>query len=427
MKVLYIGRVFSGLESSLLSGKWSPTGVPTIYKMIEALDRSEQDVRFVLCERSARDGFWSQWPHGERADLALEGLANPVTVLAQKKPANSLAGRLRDKLALIAQLFQVASEIRSFDPDLVYVDRSNVLSAALAARWFRKPVILRVMGIYPSMWEIVKGRSLVTRLERWAFRSPFAFALCTQDGTGGETWMKAALAPRVSRAAILNGVELAPDTGQPLPQQLKDLPKDRLIVMFIGRLEDIKGWREFVEGVLRVSSATRERIHAVMIGTGADKQERDELVRQSGADDMFTLIDRVAHSQIHATHKAADIYVSLNKLGNLSNANLECFRDGMCIIMPASDIERGVDVETDRLIPADAAVRLQRDRLAEELALALDRLVSDPGEIARLERTMKAAAQKCLMSWHARIDAEIELVEKLASGRDASDWVLATA
>ena len=44
MRVLYVARLFSGLETSLLRGEWAPTGVPTIYKFIERLDRTVDDV-----------------------------------------------------------------------------------------------------------------------------------------------------------------------------------------------------------------------------------------------------------------------------------------------------------------------------------------------------------------------------------------------
>ena len=40
MNIIFVTRLFSGLEKSFITKKWSPTGVPTIYKMIEALDRT---------------------------------------------------------------------------------------------------------------------------------------------------------------------------------------------------------------------------------------------------------------------------------------------------------------------------------------------------------------------------------------------------
>ena len=41
-------RFFSGLHSSLEKGVWKPEGVPTIYKIMEGLDKSKFDVEFIL-------------------------------------------------------------------------------------------------------------------------------------------------------------------------------------------------------------------------------------------------------------------------------------------------------------------------------------------------------------------------------------------
>ena len=46
-KVLYVARLFSGLEVSLSSRDWNPTGVPTIYKVINEIDK-EFNTRFIF-------------------------------------------------------------------------------------------------------------------------------------------------------------------------------------------------------------------------------------------------------------------------------------------------------------------------------------------------------------------------------------------
>ena len=44
MKILYVTRLFSGLESSFINGTWDPTGVPTIYKVIKELDEKYETI-----------------------------------------------------------------------------------------------------------------------------------------------------------------------------------------------------------------------------------------------------------------------------------------------------------------------------------------------------------------------------------------------
>ncbi len=89
MRILYVVRLFSGLEDGLRERAWRPRGVPTIYRMIEALDRSAHDVRFVFTCKDVD----SAWPHGAHQSFAVEGLTHPVTVLvggnAQGMPRKS--------------------------------------------------------------------------------------------------------------------------------------------------------------------------------------------------------------------------------------------------------------------------------------------------------------------------------------------------
>ena len=38
-KLLIILRLFTGIETSIINQKWSPTGIPTVYKFIEKADK----------------------------------------------------------------------------------------------------------------------------------------------------------------------------------------------------------------------------------------------------------------------------------------------------------------------------------------------------------------------------------------------------
>ena len=50
LKVLYICRVFSGLAKSMKEKRWQPTGVPTIYKMIEKIDKLSVSSKFIFTD-----------------------------------------------------------------------------------------------------------------------------------------------------------------------------------------------------------------------------------------------------------------------------------------------------------------------------------------------------------------------------------------
>ena len=96
--------------------------------------------------------------------------------------------------------------MRRFKPDLIYVDHANFLSAAIFSRLLHTPVVYRLMGVYPAMRAALSSRRLSQRVLRWAYRSPFALVICTQDGSGVEPWLDQALHHGIRRAVLLNGV-----------------------------------------------------------------------------------------------------------------------------------------------------------------------------------------------------------------------------
>ncbi len=414
MKMLYLCRVFTGLESSLGDGKWAPTGVPTIYKVMEGLAAGPHDVTFVLAARGIGSDYDTAWQARDDRDVELEGFPKALHVLAGEKRYPAWFGRLRGPLTTWRHVREVRRLYRSLQPDLVYVDRAHTLAGAILARRDGARVVLRAMGVYPSMWDILAGQRLMQRLERWAFRAPFAQAICTQDGSGGEYWMEQALDPQVPRRLMMNGIEHLPVAPHPDPR-LAEIPSDRTVVLFVGRLESNKGAEPFVEAILALPASHRDRIHAVIVGTGNQKKQLAAMVQGADADDRITFIDRLPHAQIREAHRRADIYVSLNRLGQLSNANLEVMSGGHCMIIPGPRPAQKIDLGTSDLIPDDAVVRIPTDdREVPALVDAIVALADDPDRRYRLAENLKAAAAKFIPSWNDRVSEELKLLESIA-------------
>ena len=300
-------------------------------------------------------------------------------------------------------------------PDIVYVDRGNLWAAGLIARFLRRPVVYRVMGVSPAMWSIANGTTLGARLQRWLLQSPFRLVLCTQDGSGGEFFLRRVLRPSVDLKLLLNGVD--PVTERMVPVW----PKDRTIVLFLGRLETIKGAEEFMQAFLRARAQRPSTLHAVVVGRGHCEATMRQHVADAHAMEDVTFTSDLRHEDAQAIFSLADVYVSLNKQGNLSNANLEAFHSGCCAIVPSSDVVTGRDVETDRLFPADTALRVSSPTDVEEISAAIVHLADNPKEReARRRRTREVAAQK-IHSWGDRIDAELALLAGVLRGDTASE------
>lgn len=416
MRVLYICRLFTGLERSLRQRRWEPTGVPTIYRMIEELDRSAGDVCFMLARKDVGRGSFSAWTEKQDYCLNIEGLCHPVNVLAgEERYPRWLGHKLRSLLRELRHLWMAARAMRRFKPDLIYVDHANFLSAAIFSRLLHTPVVYRLMGVYPAMRAALSSRRLSQRVLRWAYRSPFALVICTQDGSGVEPWLDQALHHGIRRAVLLNGVSRNMLSGD-IDPRLASLPLDRPRVLFAGKLETYKGCDDFVEAVLRLRRTHAGRVHAIVIGVGNQHEALVEQVRVAGAAEDFTFIDRLPHDQMLAVYRCVDIYVSLNTLGNLSNVNLEAMLSGVCMVFPEADPGTGIDVETDRLIGRDTAVRIPRVGRVEALAHALAHLCDSPEERRRLGQGMAEMAERFIPPWEQRIAYEYSLLEGLVAG-----------
>jgi glycosyltransferase involved in cell wall biosynthesis len=412
MRILYAVRLFSGLQRSLETGRWQPTGVPTIYKMIEALDRGPDVPIFVL----ACKDIYVEWSERRDRTLSLDALRHPVRVLAGRRRFPSWLQVVGGPLRELVHAWIVARIWRRERPDLVYVDHANVFIAGWLALTTRARIVFRVMGVYPVMRAALDGGGLGHRLLRWCYRRRFALVVCSQDGSGVEPWLERALRPEVPRIVLLNGLErgaaAAPDG------RLAALPRDRTVVMFLGKLEPEKGALEFADGFLEAWRQDPGALQALVVGTGAHAKPLEEKFAAAGAGGALTSIDRLPHDQVMAALARADIYVSLNRLGNLSNANLEAMMSGKAMIFPRAQPGPGIDVVTERLVPGDAAIRIGGADDREGLAAAILRLHRAPEERRRLGAAAAAAAQDFVMSWSRRMGQELELLRRVAEARD---------
>jgi len=412
MRILYICRTFTGFTESVLAGRWRPAGAPTIYKMIEALDRGPHQPRFMFTAHGA-DRTVNEIAGRE---IRIDGLRHAVLVSGGETHLPRWLGRLRPHFADLLHWFAIFREYRRFRPDIVYVDRMNAVAGALLARLLGARVVLRIMGIYPDMWDIHHTRRPSAMLQKWAFRQNFTYAICTNDGTDGTAWMKASLASVTPRVSLLNGVQLASPDGK-LVAELRSRFQGRMLVLFVGRFEPYKGCEEFVDAMLALRATHRDRIHGVMVGTGSLSQTLARKIENSGASDCITLLGSVPHQDIGALLQVADVYVSLNKLGNMSNANLEAMRTGLCMIVPEPDEATGADRALVELLPADAAIRLPRADLVNALVRELIALEAAPNLRASMVQAVQRHAASRIWDWDERIAREIDLLVALAEGR----------
>ena len=405
MRVLFLARLFAGLKSGLANGRWEPGGVPAIYRLIEGL-AADRDVD-LLTVFSVKEPD-SRFPIAMRRDIPVIGDTLILPFAMPFGPGARRANAAWNEASDTARMLRMAAR---FKPDVVYANYTNVLPAALLARAGYR-VVLRLMGMQSHHRDIAAGKA---PFFRWLMQSPFAYVVCTEEGSD-----PAALIPDLLRrpdtpwTVRLNGCDA------------KALPEDKVrefraeiglgarpVVLFLGRLEAYKGSIAFIEAAIAMLKAMPNAADVVVVGDGPLRGEMEARVNAAGLAERVRFAGAQPHSRVNRYMNAADIYVSTNMYGNLSNANLEALAAGACLVLPTSDPSVPLDTVTDRLIPADTAERYARDALPGSLADALCRLVRSPQEIAARRIQTRALAQTIVLPWSDVIANDIALLKSV--------------
>lgn len=408
MRVLVVSRLYSGLAAGLQENRWVPAGVPAVCRLLEALAAAPDIELITVFTAKDHHGGWISRPR----ELDIEPIGKILLLPALSGKwlrmirVEGIARELFQLIALLAIMLR-------FRPQVAYFTNANFISAGVTARLRLAPVVLRLLGLHPVQKRIADSAA---GLQRWFYRSPFRQVVCSMDGSGGGLYLPRLLAPQVPYLVILNGVEpFSPNPAGRDAIRAKFRLDGRPTVLFLGRLEPNKGGSEFVEAVIAVLRTRGEdAINAVIVGDGSEASSLAARVEAAGLLHRIHFTGSVPRSAIYEHLEVADIYVSINFYGNLSNANLEALAAGRCMVILSSDPADGTDVETDELLPPEVAIRINRHRPTEALTEVLLRLLDAPETVAKYSAAARAAAARLLSTWDERTAVEIDLIRQSA-------------
>jgi glycosyltransferase involved in cell wall biosynthesis len=396
---MVLAPMFSGLADGLSRGVWEPRGVPAVANLFEAFGRMP-DIEAVYI-------FLTAEPVND-SSVRIPAIGRAHFLLGSDGP------RLRRWLAFLRQTMLTIRLLRRERPDIVYAYNAAILPASLIARLRLAPVLMRFLGVHPFHKALAARRGGVLR---WLYGAAFAQAICSRDGSGGLTYLPKLLSERTPLEVRLNGVDRPRADAAQIAAFRKrfDLsPSDR-VVLFVGRLEPNKGPEAFVAGCAAALAACPGGFKAVVVGDGSARAATRAAIARSGQGDGFRMTGALPRKDVAAVYGVAEIYVSLNRFGNLSNANLEALSAGLCTLILAPDSSDATDIETQHVIPPGAALRLDRDRVVDSLRDALVTLLEDPDRVQKLKDAAMAASAE-FETWNERVATEIALIRN-AAGR----------
>ncbi len=403
MKVLVVARLFSGLTESAQSGVWAPSGVPAIYKLLEALaSDGTTELKTVL---TVKDDL-GDWGQADRT-VAFPAVGS-VKILGA--PGGGLLGRLglAGKWREILHMMKVLFLVLRWRPDVCYVTNANFIAGSMIARLRLSRVVMRFLGLHPVQKRIAEDGG---GFQAILYRAPFAHAVCSLDGSGGKKYLPKLLSSRVPITVLLNGV----DRIDPDPDRVRELKKahdlgTRPVVLFVGRLEPNKGILEFVDACGSILADQSDAMDVLIAGDGSQMAA----ARERAKSERIRFLGAVEHRDVAALLSLGDIYVSLNRFGSLSNANLEAARAGLCLVTLAPDLAEGTDVESLDVFPEGTVFRIDRDDIQVELTDTLRMLLSDPSLVDGYRSRIRETVAGGFRTWDERISDEIELLRSVA-------------
>jgi len=415
MNILFITRLYSGFEESLNKKLWNPEGVPTIYRLLNELDPSH-NLSIVLTAKDSGSTYTSNWSKKNDLNLNLRGLRANIKVLAGTSYFPSFFPRrfsmtLRDLRQLVCSIKSVLHN----KPDLIYCDSANITIAYVLSLLFpNKPIVVRVLGLCSFLRSLLNSKRVVHSIYRFSFKGKFSAVIGTQDGSGTEYWLDKMLNKNIVRYTLLNGVDKP--TSKKKNKQYSSVDKrnkamDKIVILFIGRLEEYKGIKIFVKAVIQSIKKSKKNIHAIIVGDGSLYREMVDLCSSQGCSENFSFVKNVPHEKILDFHNSSDIYVSTNQDGNISNANLEAVSSNDCMVIPHPRYDEFIDIKTNSLL-GDSVLHYNVDNV-DDLQKKILSLVENPELIKKMEQEISQKKLTFLRTWDERVKEEIDILKKL--------------
>lgn len=220
---------------------------------------------------------------------------------------------------------------------------------------------------------------IITPLLRLVWKSAEFRTVCSEDLVR----LGNAADPTSEFLCIPNGVE----TGRFKPIERPENPKVK--ILFIGRLIPRKGFQFVVQALPKVRQLAKVPFEIEVVGTGAHREELDELAESLKVSDLIKYVGMVPYDSLEKSYQYADVFILTSLSEGMPSVILEAMGCGLPIL--ASDVggnneivhegengflisENNVDKIAERIaeLVNNKELRTQMGARSRQLALAYD-------------------------------------------------------
>ena len=399
MKILFVTSLYSALKQSIFTNRWQPTGMPAITNLYKKLFSMDYKFDNIYIYNSSNNNTLNILKNKRFNNTKLIlGLSNLYKIKFLK--------HLKNIFNLIVILRNVHTKINEKKYNLIYVDRANLLVGAFLAH-LGYNVVLRLHGINMLLENFSKtSYKILNPLKILAMKAPFKCVIASEDGSPSNHFLKKHTNNN-NFYTLLNGVDTI--SSNDLLVNCKEefqIPDNIPVFLFLSRLSEDKGVLDLLDTLIELKDNLTD-FYTIIVGDGICFEEINKLIDYYSLKNIL-LTGAVKHSEIYKYYQVSDVYISLNRIGNLSNTVLEAVNAGKCIITfePCNISLR--DVSTKQFFN-NAAIYINRNNLVSELKDAIMKLVNNPSNILNKKEDVLLCKSQ-LSSWDKRINIELDLI-----------------
>lgn len=400
MKILFITSFYSALRKSIFSDKWDPTGMPAIVKLFEGLQSENITFDNVFVD--------SDTTETKIIELNNRKFDNKMYLLNLSKKLNIRFLRNIGNSINSLYIYKIVQRLlRKIKYDIIYVDRANVVIGAMLALLGYK-VILRLHGVTTYFDRYKKWVCrFYNPLKIISYKAPFAYIICSEDGTPGKQFLENFSRHNVPKIILINGVDKNNyNKSDNITRDNLSILKEVPIFLFLGRLSKDKGLMELLDSIILLKKI-KTKFNVIIVGGGELLNYAKNVIEKNNLSNVI-LTGAIPHSDVYKYLNISDVYISLNKLGNLSNTVLEAVNAEKCIITLKKSNSSLRDLSTYNFFKNDV-IYINRTKIVYELSKVINDLIINPQRISRYKNKMKTHKVK-LITWSERIEKEIQIM-----------------
>jgi glycosyltransferase involved in cell wall biosynthesis len=400
-----------------LHGDKQVVGMPSIYKLWEALTRLNHTVEVVFildkkvnptdieCLNSSLSSIYRIKTHAIILTNSIPDWLNKLHI------GISLMLGLRNRIVEAIKLRRI---ILKSQPDLMYIDLSRAFLDCLVAYTCKIPAVVRAYGTGIGA---LKYHNFISTFRFWIrnyfnfilYKMPYKCLIMTNDGTHGDLIAKIFRVNSKKVIFWMNGVDKTIDITENEVINLRsklNLPSQKKVILAVSRLADWKRVDRIIDAIPHVISV-RSDVIFIIVGNGPEYKKLVNRAAKLGMTDSVLFPGAYAHRDVYVLMKMADIFVSLYDLSNLCNPVLEAMSLGRCIVSLNDNSLSGL------ILNYKNGVLIEPDKITNDLPSVLMALIANDLLRTKIGAAAKDTIMGSIDSWDERINKEIKLLERI--------------